>query len=372
MGGYGTRLRPLTLSVPKPLIQFCNKPIIEHQIEALVTVNVTHVILSVGCHMESIEGTIEKLKEKFAIRIDCLVEEQPLGTAGPIRLAESVLLDSSYNEKKEKDRTSDEDSFFVLNSDIMCDFPLQAMFDFHKQHSGNATILVTSVENPERFGVVVSNEKRQVLQFVEKPQQFLGNHVNAGLYLLRQKVLTMIQLKPTSIEKEIFPVLAAQKQLFCFPLEGYWVDLGKPRDFLTGTALYLKHLAESHTLALPSSLHHVTCSLIGRNLIHPTAVLGEHCVIGPNVVIGAGCVIEDGVRLVNSVLMDNVHIGSFTMISGSILGWESRIGRWVHILGLSVVGRGVTLASECIMNQVIILPHQSIKSSILAPDQIIM
>lgn len=128
VGGYGTRLRPLTLSYPKPLVEFCNKPMILHQIEALVEVGVKHVVLAVSYQKDMFDSMIEKQlkeeEERLSIKISLSIETEPLDTAGPIALARDLLLDGEFANEP----------FFVLNSDIICDFPFKKMIEFHKSH----------------------------------------------------------------------------------------------------------------------------------------------------------------------------------------------------------------------------------------------
>eukprot|EP00918_Siedleckia_nematoides_P086421 GHVU01190192.1.p1 GENE.GHVU01190192.1~~GHVU01190192.1.p1 ORF type:complete len:200 (+),score=41.64 GHVU01190192.1:345-944(+) len=188
VGGYGTRLRPLTLSVPKPLIEFCNKSITEHQIESLVSAGVNHIILAVAYLPDTMNEALTALEQKYQIKISCSIEETPLGTAGPLRLAKELLT-------AEGGPVDNSDSFFVFNSDVICEFPIAKMLEFHRQHKKEGTILVTKVDNPSAFGVVVSDESTGAVQrFVEKPQEFVGDRINAGLYLLRKSVIDRIEV----------------------------------------------------------------------------------------------------------------------------------------------------------------------------------
>ena len=135
--------------------------------------------------------------------------------------------------------------FFVFNSDIICEFPLQDMIDFHKSHGKEATMMVTQVEDPQKYGVVVmaptqsSEEGGRVSRFVEKPKEFLTNRVNAGLYLFNKSIIEKIEVKPGYLERDVFPRLAEEGQLYCCTLRGFWMDLGQPKDFLLGTKYYL-------------------------------------------------------------------------------------------------------------------------------------
>lgn len=222
VGGYGTRLRPLTLSRPKPLVEFANKPMLIHQIEALVDAGVTEIVLAVSYRAQQMEKELTERAANLGVTLIFSEESEPLGTAGPLALAREILGTSS-------------EPFFVLNSDIICDFPFKEMYEFHKNHGKEGTIVVTKVDEPSKYGVVVYGEKGKVESFIEKPQEFVSNKINAGMYILSPSVLKRIALKPTSIEKEVFPKMASDGELFAFELQGFWMDVGQPKDFLTGT-----------------------------------------------------------------------------------------------------------------------------------------
>lgn len=169
VGGYGTRLRPLTLSRPKPLVEFSNKPILMHQIEALVEAGVKQVILAVSYRAEQMELQLKTESEKLGVEIIFSHETEPLGTAGPLALARDLL-------------TASDEPFFVLNSDVICDFPFRELEAFHKNHGQEGTIVVTKVDEPSKYGVVLYNDSGCIHDFVEKPQEFISNKINAGLY----------------------------------------------------------------------------------------------------------------------------------------------------------------------------------------------
>lgn len=168
VGGYGTRLRPLTLSRPKPLVEFSNKPILMHQIEALVEAGVKQVILAVSYRAEEMEMQLKKETQKLGIELIFSHEIEPLGTAGPLALARDLL-------------SSSDEPFFVLNSDIICDFPFRELEAFHRSHRQEGTIVVTKVEEPSKYGVVLYDEVGRIKDFIEKPQEFISNKINAGL-----------------------------------------------------------------------------------------------------------------------------------------------------------------------------------------------
>ena len=260
VGGFGTRLRPLTLSKPKPLVEFCNKPMILHQIEALVKVGVTDIILAVNYRPELMKQEMDQVAKDLGVRIHFSVEKEPLGTAGPLALARDVL-------------TKDNSPFFVLNSDVICEFPFEQLVAFHKSHGKQGTIIVTKVEEPSKYGVVVNKDNStEIDKFVEKPQVYVSNKINAGLYFFDTPMLDRIELRPTSIEKEIFPQMAADHQLHAMELEGYWMDVGQPKDYLTGVGLYLKGISKTNPKMLSNEAF-----VSGNVLVDPTATVALNC-----------------------------------------------------------------------------------------------
>ncbi|CAK9185362.1 unnamed protein product [Ilex paraguariensis] len=200
-------------------------------------------------------------------------------------------------------------------------------------------------------------------KFVEKPKVFVGNKINAGIYLLNPSVLGRIELRPTSIEKEVFPSIAAEKKLYAMVLPGFWMDIGQPRDYITGLRLYLDSLQKNSSPRLAFGSH-----IVGNVLVDETAVIGDGCLIGPDVAIGPGCVVESGVRLSQCTVMRGVRIKKHACISSSIIGWHSTVGRWARIENMTILGEDVHLGDEVYCNGGVVLPHKEIKSSILKPE----
>lgn len=350
VGGYGTRLRPLTLSCPKPLVEFANIPMIVHQIQALKTAGVSEVVLAINYQPEVMHSFISEWQEKLGVTIVCSQEKEPMGTAGPLALARRLLDDGEGKP------------FFVLNSDVICEYPLKEMLDFHNARNAEATILVTKVEDPTKYGVVVMDEYGLVQRFVEKPKEFVGDKINAGIYVCSARVLDRIQLRPTSIEREVFPHIAADNRLYAYTLPGYWMDVGQPKDYLKGLHLHLdsQRIHKSHTLAKGPEYS-------GNVLVDPTAKIGTGCLIGPDVSVGAGCVIGNGVRLSNCVIMRGVEIKDHTKVDGCIVGWGSKVGAWSRLENCCVLGEDVQCKDELYLNGAVILPHKEIKDSVPQP-----
>ena len=355
VGGFGTRLRPLTLTLPKPLVEFCNEPILRHQIIGLVSAGVDHIILAVNYRPETMLPFLSAYEKEFNIKITFSVENEPLGTAGPIGLAKEELLKDG----------GDQEPFFVLNSDVICHYPFKALKEFHltKTNGAEGTIVVTRVSEPSKYGVVVASRQSPttlIEKFVEKPQEFISNRINAGIYILDPRVLNRIEPKPTSIEKQVFPLMAADKQLHLFDLEGYWMDVGQPRDYLTGTCLHLASMPDSE-LSSASFVHG------GNVLVHPSARIGADCKIGPNVVIGPNCVVGDGVRLHRCVLLAGSRVRDYAWVKNTVIGWHSTVGRWARLEGCSVLGDDVQVGDEVYVNGGSVLPHKSISESVPEP-----
>jgi len=348
VGGFGTRLRPLTLTVPKPIVEFCNKAMILHQLEALVKCGVKEVVFAIAYQPQLMSEYMKKYEQELGVKIIYSQETQPLGTAGPLALARQYL--------------SDGEPFFVLNSDIICNFPFEDLLAFHKSHGKEGTIMVTKVEEPSKYGVVVHKSDGQIIKFVEKPKEYVGNKINSGIYLFNPSILDRIEERPTSIEKEIFPVMAEEGQLYSMELVGFWMDVGQPKDFLTGLGLYLNHLKVNSPDKLRSGK-----GIISPVLTDETAKIGEGCIIGPNVSIGPNCIIEDGVRLSNTTILEGAVIKANSWIKNSIIGWRSSVGRWTRVENVSVLGQDVHIDDELYVNGGKILPHKTISESIREP-----
>lgn len=390
VGGYGTRLRPLTLNRPKPLVEFCNQPMVMHQIRQLVNVGVNHVILAVSYKADMMNRFVEEQEKILGIKITLSHETTPLGTAGPLALARDQLLDRisengainkcfSNHNSTVNNNTLHEDQhdypynpaqgddvpFFVLNSDIVCDYPFQAMLDFHKTHKAEGTIVVTRVAEPSKYGVVVYDDNGLVDKFVEKPTEFVSNKINAGLYLFSKTILNRIDLKPTSIEKETFPAMAGQRQLYAIELNGYWMDVGQPGDFLHGMSLFLNWSRKTNSHELASGE-----GIVGNVIIDPSAKIGKDCQIGPDVCIGPNVVIEDGLLIKGCTILSGTRLKSHSRIDSCIIGWDCVIGKWVRLENTCVLGEGVEVKDEIYLNGARILPNKVISTSVHEPSVI--
>lgn len=371
VGGYGTRLRPLTLNRPKPLVEFCNKPMVLHQIEELVKVGVNHVILAVSYKADQMNRFIEEQEKILGIKITLSHETTPLGTAGPLALARRQLLNDDKNNGYAGDNSNNNSiqddgvPFFVLNSDIICGFQFQKMIEFHKSHQGEGTIAVTRVEEPSKYGVVVYDQDGLVERFVEKPSEFVSNRINAGLYLFNKSILNRIEIRPTSIEKETFPAMARDKKLYAIELDEFWMDVGQPGDFLKGMSLFLNWSRKMGKPILAKGE-----GIVGNVLIDPSAKIGKDCLIGPDVCIGPNVIIDDGLLIKRCTILSGAKLQSHSRLDCCIIGWNCVIGRWVQMENTCVLGEEVEINDEIYLNGARILPHKSISTSVHEPSVI--
>jgi len=355
VGGLGTQLRPLTLSKAKPLIEFGNKPQLLHLLEILKNAGVDEVVLAINYRPEVMEGFMLQ-HAGLGIKLTLSHEDQPLGTAGPIAQAKDLL--------------DDGEPFFVMNCDVACEFNLREMIHFHNAHGKVGTIMVRRVDEPAKYGksVVLTHETGLIDKFVEHGRTFAGNRINAGVYLFSPAIFDRIEQRPTSMEREVLPALAAEEQLYAMPLNGYWMNIKTLPSFLAGTALYLEYLRENR----PAELADASSDCYQGNVVVDASVeVGDGCLIGPDVTIGPGCVIEDGVRLARCALLEGVKVGAHACVQDSVLGWHSTVGAWTRVEGVSVLGEDVHLSSGISVNGAKILPHKHLKEDVNEP-QIIM
>jgi len=319
-GGFGTRLRPLTLTCPKPLVPVANVPIIRRIVEKLPD-DVDKVVLAVNYKLE-------QLRDYFAHndvgREVVLVEErQPLGTAGAIKNVEAEV----------------DGPFFVFNGDVLDSLDLASFRRFHEKRGGLGTISLWEVPDPRHFGVMEMDGER-IVRFVEKPQtkEEAPSHLaNAGTYLLEPEVFDFIPAgKAVSVERETFPaLLQAGRRLHGFPFGGYWVDAGRPDTYLHANETVL-HAAGRKVL-------------LGPGTTHEAATFDDWAVVGARCRVGAGATIA------RSVLLDGVTVGARATVRDSIVGPGARVGDDA-VLVECVVGEGAAIEKGLLLKNVKVDP----------------
>ncbi len=302
VGGKATRLSPLSLTRPKCMFPLAGKPIIDHILEGLSEAGVTDAILAVNNLADKIETYLGP--EKFGIKLRYNLEEEPLGTGGPIKLAEKHL---------------QEESFLVLNGDILSFIDYEELMERHELEDCTASITLKQVDDPSRYGVVRFGEQDRILEFIEKPEKDApSNWINAGCYALSPEIFDYIPPnRKVSIEREVYPVLAPQKQLLGYRYAGKWIDIGIPADYLKADQM----LSDTPTIGKNT--------VIGKNAKVTNSIIWDNTNIGintvvENTVIGSNCTIGNNVRITGSVLADNVRVGDGLIIAKGTKVWPNK------------------------------------------------
>ena len=326
VGGQGTRLRPLTIATPKPLLPTVGVPFLAHQLAKAAAAGVTRVILATAYRAKMFAECFGS-GAGFGLDIGYVQEDEPLGTGGAIRNAASAL------------HSGDDDPVLVLNGDVLSGHDLDAQIEQHLKADAAVSLHLVEVPDPARFGCVPTDAGGRVTAFLEKTPDPVTNRINAGCYVFRRSVIDRIPPgRVVSVEREIFPALIAADELVLGYLDNaYWLDVGTPEAFVRGCCdLVLGRLA-SPALAGLAGLPGESVTLGGAG-IDPAARVGGGTVIGAGTRIGAGA------KVTGSVLFGDVTIGSGARISGSVLARGARVGDGAVLDGV-VIGEGATVAA---------------------------
>jgi mannose-1-phosphate guanylyltransferase len=297
VGGEGTRMRPLTETIPKPLLQFMGRPFLHHVLDHLARHGVHEVVLSSPYLEETFHPFLRERHGDPAIT--WITEAEPLGTAGAIVNALHAVADGA---------------FLVLNGDVLTDLDLTAMAGYHRARDAVATIALTHVDDARPYGLVETTEDGRVLEFLEKPGELVPGEVNAGTYVLEPRALDgWGPGRAISIELEVYPALIERGEpVFAFPSEAYWMDVGTPERYL-----------QAHFDALDGRVHGLE---VRAPMVAASAVVGADARLGRLVVVGADARIGPGATVERSVVHEGATIGGDARVDGSILGQGSRVG----------------------------------------------
>jgi mannose-1-phosphate guanylyltransferase len=335
-GGEGTRLRPLTSTIPKPVVPLANQPFITFMIEWLRHHGVDDIVLSCGFLAEDVRRVLGD-GATLGIRIRYVEEPTPLGTGGALRYAGELL----------------DERFLMLNGDVLADFDLSAQLAQHEQTGARATIALYPVEDPSMYGLVRLAPDHSVTEFLEKPspEEIDTNLINAGAYVLERSILDEMAPPGTniSIEREVFPKLVGRGLYGCVS-EGYWLDIGTPDRYLQGTFDILegnvvtdvgRRLEDGRQVLSDGAS--VRGRVIAPALLGRGATVSAGSIVGGRVVLGPGVTVADGAHIEGSVVLEAATIGPHARISGSIIGPGATIGEHCHLEDHVVLGEGVEL-----------------------------
>jgi mannose-1-phosphate guanylyltransferase len=321
VGGQGTRLRPLTIGTPKPLLPSAGVPFLAHQLAKAATSGITRVVMATAYRAEMFAEVLGD-GSAFGLEIDYVHEEVPLDTGGGIRNAAGLL------------RSRPDDPVVVLNSDILSGHDLRAQLDAHKKADAAVTLHLVEVPDPARFGCVPTDSCGRVTAFLEKAPEPVTSQVNAGCYVFRRRFIDQMPAgQVLSVERETFPALIAAGEIVMGYLDtAYWLDVGTPEAFVRGSCdLVLGKLASA---ALPGPC--------GEALLLTGTVVDPSAQLSGGTVAGAGCIIGAGARLDGSVLFDGVTVGAGACLTASVVGSGARIGAGTVLDGV-VIGAGAQI-----------------------------
>jgi mannose-1-phosphate guanylyltransferase len=319
VGGFGTRLRPLTLTTPKPMLPVGHVPIIERLVDNLARGGITEVTLALGFRPEPFVEAFPH-GECNGVALHYAVEPEPLDTAGAIRFA--------------ADFSGIDDTFVVANGDVLTDLDIGALVAFHRAHSAEATIHLISVDDPSSFGVVATDDDGRVERFVEKPAPGTApsNRINGGTYVLEPSVLERIPVgHRVSIERATFPEVVAGGRLFAMATDDYWIDAGNPVLYLQANLDLLNGTRDDHRcVAVHPAADVDPASTVIRSVVADGARVAANASVIDSVLL-AGSVVEQRAVVANSVVMGK--IGEGANVTHTVLGLHGRVAAGEHVSG---------------------------------------
>jgi mannose-1-phosphate guanylyltransferase len=343
VGGFGTRLRPLTLTTPKPMLPLVNIPFLEIELLHLKQYGVDEVVLSTG-YLPAIFDEYFGDGSRLGLKLTHVTEDEPLGTCGAIKNVAGHL---------------GSDPVIVCNGDILTDLDIGALVDYHNKKGAVVTITLTPVEDPTAYGLVPLDEEGRIKEFLEKPSwdQVVTNMINAGTYVLDPKVLEQVPPGENySFERQLFPDLLEQgERMFGFPSDCYWLDLGTPEKYLGAHHDILNREIVVVTpgtemgngvLVGEGALIDEGAHLHGPALIGTGVKVARGARIGPLTCLGDGVNIEAEARVEGSVILDGVTVGERSVVEGSILGKGAVLGADCHVADCSVMGDNIVSGDD--------------------------
>jgi mannose-1-phosphate guanylyltransferase len=343
VGGEGTRLRPLTSTVPKPVVPLVDRPFIAYMLEWLARHGVDDVVMSCGFLATAVRNVLGD-GSQYGLRLRFIEEPEPRGTAGALKYAEDLL----------------DERFLMLNGDVLTDLDLTAQIAQHASTGAVATLALVPVADPTAYGLVRLHDDHAVKEFVEKPSadQIDTKNISAGAYVLERSVLDLIPAdRNVSIEREVWPQLVGEG-LYGFAAEAYWLDIGTPERYLQGTFDILEgHVATAVAERLGDSYLAVGERVEAHGRIVPPALVDRGCTIaagahvGSLVVLGEGVSVGEGAIIERSVVLNGADIAAHCVLRDCIVAAGVRVGEGSEISGGAVLGEGVTVGPGNVLSR---------------------
>ncbi|TYH11401.1 hypothetical protein E1A91_A07G244700v1 [Gossypium mustelinum] len=397
----GTRFRPLSFNTPKPLFPLAGQPMVHHPISACKRIPNLAQIFLIGFYEER-EFTlyVSSISNELKIPVRYLKEDKPHGSAGGLYYFRNIIMEDNPSH------------IFLLNCDVCCSFPLTDMLEAHKRYSGMGTVLVikVSAESASQFGELVADPiTKELLHYTEKPETFVSDLINCGVYVFTPDIFTAIQevsthredqanlrhlssfetlQSPTSralpqdfvrLDQDILSPFAGKKQLYTYETMDFWEQIKTPGMSLKCSGLYLAQFRYTSPDLLAGGDGTKSASIVGDVYVHPSAKVHPTAKIGANVSISANVRVGAGVRLIGCIILDDVEVQENAVVINSIVGWKSSIGKWSRVqadgdynakLGITILGEAVIVEDEVVVINSIVLPNKTLNVSV--QDEIIL
>ena len=344
VGGQGTRLRPLTISTPKPMLPVAGYSCTEHQIALAREAGIGRIILGTSYRAEVFESHFGH-GEEFGLELVYAVEDEPLGTGGAIRHAAQHLT------------CGPDDPVVVFNGDVLTGLDIAGLVQKWRNAEADVALYLTRVADPRPFGLVPTDASGRVLEFLEKPstpQEIVTDQINAGCYVFRRSVIDSIPVdRPVSVERETFPeLLAANKTVIGVVDDGYWLDLGTPLAFAKGSADLVQGIAPS-----PLLVGRTGSAIIEKSAnVDPSAIVTGGSYVGHNASIGAGTVID------SSVIFNEVQIAGGSRVTNSIISTAAHVGSDCHIVDTVIAERAFIGFNNKLVAGTLVFPDERIEA----------
>ncbi|MDD3718547.1 MAG: NDP-sugar synthase [Actinomycetota bacterium] len=339
VGGQGTRLRPLTLTVPKPMLPLMNRPFLEFQIDLCRRHGIKDIVLSTAYKPEVFEEYFGD-GSRLGVKLTCVTEDEPLDTCGAVKNVERHI----------------SGTFLVFNGDVLTNLDIASLIAFHREKGGKATLYLTRVEDPTAYGLVPLDRRGRIAEFLEKPSwdQVITDLINAGTYVLEPELLDRVpDGECFSFERQLFPGLLDDGiPMYGFPSDAYWMDIGTPAKYLqahydilarmmpfdfSGEMIKPSVWAEEGAEVSPEA------AVFGPTVIGPGCHIAPHATVSSNCVLGPGCEVGEGAHLEGAVLHEGCRVGAESVLRQCVLASGVRVGENVHVSDQAVLGGGVTV-----------------------------
>eukprot|EP00475_Leptophrys_vorax_P008459 TRINITY_DN15490_c0_g3_i1.p1 TRINITY_DN15490_c0_g3~~TRINITY_DN15490_c0_g3_i1.p1 ORF type:complete len:392 (+),score=26.07 TRINITY_DN15490_c0_g3_i1:123-1298(+) len=369
----GTRFRPLTLNVPKPLFPLAGKPMVHHPIHACQQIPNLSTVFVIGFFEEKeFAPFISSYSAELRVPIRYLREDKSHGSAGGLFHFRNIILQDEPT------------NIFVINCDVCSNFPLAPMLDAHKKHGGMGTLLAKKVQPDvaSEFGELVADpETKEILHYAEKPETFVSDRINCGVYVFTPAIMDYIKAAIAErgdgenyvrLDQHVFAKHTGKKLLFAYETDDFWEQIKTPGLALRCSQLYLTSYRQTAPQLLAASAAGGP-TIVGDVYLHPSAKVHASAKLGPNVSVAANVRIGAGVRLRDCIVLDEVEVKENAIVMNAVVGWKSVVGPWGRVqgsgdmkarLGITILGEDVSVGKEAVVVNCIVLPHKSLNTSV--------